>query len=449
MASALDTIVNINISAATQAVPQAGFGIPLIVGDTGSAVSAGDIAYFTSTAGYVTAGGSSSDPEYKHLSTALSQALVPTQVGVGTRTDPVAQVDTITPVAVATTVYSGTLNELPWTFTSTSGSPTLDSIILGIKAAIDALSQPVTVADVGPGTDLTITANVAGNSFTTTLTTTAHQTLVHTTANHGIADDLNTLLAYSDLWYGLDITSSTDADILEAASWTEGQKKIFIGASDDSAIYTSSTSDLASLLQGFAYKRTALYATKIAGNLALGPAAAWLGGLLPTIPGSNTWKFKQLVGISPDAWTPSQRAFMIGVLGSTSGKNCNIYEPVGGVPITEEGWMVGGQFIDATIGIDWLESTMQTNVFAVLVNAAKAPYTDQGASIIKNAIFQTLGQGVTNGFIDGSSPIVVNVPLVASVSSNTRAMRVLPDITFSCRGAGALHGVQINGTVTV
>ncbi len=447
MATALDQIVNINISASNPVVPQAGFGIPLIVGPAASGVSAGTIKYFTDPADYVTAGGSTSDTEYKHLVTAFSQALSPTQVGVGTRTAAVAQVDTMTvPTVTDLAVYNGTLNGVAWTFTA--GSSTTAALILaGIKAAIDALAQPVTTLVVA-GTSMTTTANVAGNGFAITLGT-VKLANAHTTPNHGIADDLATLQAYSNLWYGLDITSSTDADILEAASYIETQKKIFFGNSNSSSIYSNSTTDVASLLQGLSYKRTAILATKISANLTAGMGAGWLGGMLPYPPGSATYKFKQLVGVSPDSWSSTERAFMIGVLGTSNGKNANIYETVGSSNITEEGKMAGGQFIDMTVGIDWFESTMQTNIFAALVEAAKVPYTDEGAAIIGTAIWQTIGQAQTRGFVDASQAPTVFIPLVASQSEVDRGNRYFPGMTFSVRGAGAIHGVQINGTVTV
>lgn len=348
MSSQLDAIVQVTITQQTQAVQQASFSIPLIIGTSNRFVDL--IRYYTGTAGMLSDGFLITDPEYIYASKAFSQAISPKQVGIGKYTN--------------------------------SGS---------------------------------------------------------------LVTDIQAIQGVSDLWYGLSVTSNLAADIEAVAAYIETQLKVFVGASSDAAIITSSSVDVASVLKGLAYKRSALLYSAQANK---GPDAAWLGGQLPQVPGASTWKFKQLVGITPDIFTATQRNYAIGVPG-TPGKNCNIYETVGGVGITEEGTMAGGQFIDLTVGIDWLTSTMKTNVFSLLVNALKIPYTDQGAAIIQNGVFQTLRQGVANGLIDGSSPITVTVPSVLSVSTTLRAERVLPNVNFSCRLAGALHFVQINGTVTV
>ncbi len=111
--------------------------------------------------------------------------------------------------------------------------------------------------------------------------------------------------------------------------------------------------------------------------------------------------------------------------------------------------MSGCQFIDQTIGIDWLESTIQTNIYTLLVQNPKVPYTDQGGAVIENAIRQAIQQGVKNGLIDGESAIVVTVPKVLSETTGNRAARILADVKFSCRLAGALHFVVVDGVVSV
>lgn len=347
--SAINQIVQVQISQQTQAVPQAGFGIPLIIG-TSNRIGSDFIRYYSSTAGMLSDGFLTSDPEYIYASKAFSQALAPQLVGIGKRT---------------------------------------------------------------------------GGSMAT---------------------DLQNIINQSNLWYALVLTDNTDADILAAAAFIETVQKIMVVASGDAAIPTSATNDLATTLKNLGYKRTALMYS--ASQASLGMDAAWVGGMLPTTPGAATWKFKQLVGISPDTFTDSQRTILIGVPGAP-GKNVNIYETVGGVNITEEGFMVGGQFIDVTIGIDWLVSTIQTNVFSSLVNLPKIPYTDQGVAVVEAQIRASLLEGITNGLIDGNTAFSVNAPLVLNVPFNDRAERLLPDVTFNCRLAGALHFIQIQGVVTV
>jgi Protein of unknown function (DUF3383) len=253
----------------------------------------------------------------------------------------------------------------------------------------------------------------------------------------------------NNTWYGMCLTQGTDADVLQAASLIESLKKIYLAISDTAAIPTTSSTDIASVLMGKSLKRTALMYTNTS-YINEGKDSAWLGGQLPAVPGSNNWAFKTLVGCTPDNLTATQQGILIGnPVSGVAGKNVNIYQTVGGQNITQMGTMAGGQFIDITIGIDWLESTLQTNIFVALVQAAKIPYTDKGTGILISAVKAAIDQGVVNGLIDGASPITITAASVLSVPSNQRATRVSPTISFSCRLAGAFNAVVVQGTVTV
>ncbi len=351
----LDNIIQISIQQNTQAIPQVGFGIPLILGDS-NVLGSDLIRYYASASEMLDDGWASDDPEYIHAVAAFSQALSPTLVGIGRR----------------------------------DGGTMAEDI-----AAIQAVS--------------------GGNN-----------------------------------WYGLVLTSKVKQDILDAAAYIETQNKIYIACSADADVAESGTGDVMSALKAFGYKRTGLIFTKDTENADLGPDSAWVGGQLPQTPGASTWKFKQLAGIAPDNYTSTERLTLIGnPLADVVGKNANIYEPVGGVNITEEGWMAGGQFIDLTVGLDWLTATMQTNIYALLVQNAKIPFTDAGGAVIQNAVLQTLRQGVANGLIDGGSDLFCEVPKVLDIPAADRAARILQTVTFECRLAGAFHFVKIVGTVTV
>lgn len=438
--SAIDQIVQITISQLTQAVPQVGFGIPLILGDS----NVFDETYkaYTSPAGMLSDGFTTSDAEYIHAVELCSQELSPIQFLVGKRSTPVAQVDTITPVAVDAHHYIVTIDDVEYDYLS-GGSATAAQIVTGLKALINADSDAAVTAS--GTTTLILTADVAGAAFITSINADANMTLVHTTASNGVVDDIAAVIAENNNWYGLILTSKTNADILQAAAYIETLKKIYICASNNASIPTSATDDIATTLKGRGYKRTGML---YHGAPSTGPDAAWVGGQLPQTPGASTWKFKELVGIDPSVLSESVRTILIGIPG-VPGKNVNIYETVGGANITEEGFMVGGQFIDITVGIDWLESTIQTNVFSALQSAPKVPYTDQGAAVIENAIRAAIVEGIGNGLIDGDTEYEVSVPPVLSVSTNNRANRILPDVTFNCRLAGAFHFIQIAGVVTV
>jgi hypothetical protein len=446
--SAIDTLININISVISKAVPQKSFSIPLIIGPTTTGWSDFVHAY-TSAADMLSDGFTTSSPEYVYALELTEQGLVPTQFYVGRRTLAVIQVDTITPTAVDNTLYEVTIGTANYSYTSGSGA-TVSQIVSGLIALINADSTAPCIAS--GSVTLILTAKVAGAGFQTSINANVDLALVHTTANHGIADDLNNIISENNNWYGIVLCSNADSDIEQLAAAVQPLIKIFLAASSDSAIATSSNTDLLSNLQGKNYTRTALIYSP--GSANLGIDAAWLGGQLPAIPGSNNWAFQTLVGISPDNISDNSRSIIIGdPVAQVAGKNGNIYTTVAGVDITQMGIMVGGQFIDITIGADWLQNQIQTNIYQLFVNAAQAhtkvPYTNKGTAQLIQCVQSAIDVGIVNGLIDGAQKISITAPDVTTISITQRANRVAPTISFTCVLQGAFNAAVVNGTVTV
>lgn len=455
MSGSLDQLISINISQQTQAVQQPSFATPLIIGPTvpsGAGISTVANA-FTSPAGMLTTGYTTASPEYIYALELFEQALSPTEFVVGVRTTAVKQVDTF---EVATVVsghaYSFTMNGLVITYTA-SGADSFSTILVGLNTDIGTVfpsSPPVVGVLSGSGstTTLTLTSSTAGAPVTYSAID-ADLTHVALTANNGIQTDINNIISVNNSWYGMMITQGTDNDVLQAAALIQSLKKIYGAISSTAAIATPVSTDVASLLEAKGYTRTFLTYTAPA-NVSEGKEAAWMGGQLPAVPGSNNWAYKQLLGCTPDNISQSAQAILIGdPVAGVAGKNVNIYQTVGGSNITQMGTMASGQYIDLTVGIDWLESTLQTNIFANLVQNPKIPYTDIGTGILISAVKAAIDQGVTNGFIDGASPISITAPMVSTVPANQRANRISPTISFSCRLAGAFNAVVVMGTVTV
>ena len=440
--SALDNLIEINITQQTQAVQQVSFAIPLIIGPT--VPLSGTMNVYTSPAGMLTNGYTTSSPEYIYALELFEQPLAPTEFYVGLRLTAVDQVDTIT-VNTATDlhVYTGSIAGQPWTFTAGSGTtPTL--VAIGIANAINGLTNPTWNAVPLVGV-VTITSTVPGIGFTDT-SADVKLTVANVTPNYGIADDLAALILISDLWYGCCLVDGTDADVLQLAAAIQPLLKIYIAVSATSAIATNVSTDIGSILKAKSYTRIALIFTP---EDTEGKEAAWLTQLVAT-PGSNNWAFKTLVGCTPDVLTANQIAILIGdPVAQIQGKNVNIYQTLGGVNITQMGTMAGGQFIDITVGIDWFKSTAQSAIYQALVNAPKIPYTNKGTTVLMSALKAVIDQGVVNGLIDGDSPITITAASVLSVPISQRANRVAPTIFGSFRLAGAFNAVIVNVSVSV
>jgi len=161
-------------------------------------------------------------------------------------------------------------------------------------------------------------------------------------------------------------------------------------------------------------------------------------------PGNATAALKTLPGISADNLTPGQ-------LSGIEAKRWSSYIVRGSAAVTFESYTPFGRFIDVTRFVDWLTVTMQLDVFTVLINNPKVPYTASGISQIKGAILGTLKKGQTapnNGLADDTDPTVTIAP-VAEQATSDRAQRRLKQIKWSARLSGALHGVSISGTLSV
>lgn len=252
---------------------------------------------------------------------------------------------------------------------------------------------------------------------------------------------LDAINAYSDDWYALVMASRTHADQVAAAGWIEARKKIFFARTNAAGVIDgASTTDIAYVTSNAGYDRTFVIYHNAATDEFIDAAVA--GTMLPRAPGSATYAFKTLSGISANKMTASAET-------ATLNKNANVYTTIGGARILREGRMASGEFADIITGIDWFESRLQERIFARFVNLPKIPFTDAGIAIVENEIRAQLNEGITAQLIATDPPFTVTVPLVADISANDRANRLLPDVSFFAYLSGAVHKTNISGTVAV
>lgn len=251
---------------------------------------------------------------------------------------------------------------------------------------------------------------------------------------------LQAIQAADDDWYAVILDSHDAADVQAVAAWIETQEKIFGTSSNDPNILVSAaTTDIAYLLSQAEYERTFVMFSDTNDDY---PEAALLGKQLPTDPGTTTWAYKTLAGITPDELTTAEAA-------AAHAKNAITYQTIAGVNITRYGQMASGEYIDTIRGVDWLAARLQEDIYSLLVNQPKIPFTDAGVASVEAAVKERLQDGVDIGFLAADPAPETSAPKVADVSTNDKANRTLPDITFTATLAGAIHKVTINGVVTV
>ena len=337
------------------------------------------------------------------------------------------------------------------TVTSTKFYKAVTSLVIpaqsGTGGTATVGTAAVVTADGTSGTKVVCTS-VAGELHSFKVTTSNagvfNLTIKDATADPGLAADLDAILAANADWYGLLLDSQGYAEVATAstgaAAWTEVNRRILVVQTADGLVLSAaSITDLGYVLKAAGYARTSFIYTP--GLYTEWHAAAWMGERLPAEPGSDTWAFKQLRGVSSYELTDTQRDAL-------EGKNGNHYLTAGGNAITYPGKSASGEWLDVTRFIDWLKARMRERIFGVQLNAPKIPFTNAGIGRIVTEVRAQLEDGRTVGGIDPDVPFTVTAPLASEVSSADRAARVLSGVEFNAKLAGAIHQLEISGNVS-
>lgn len=428
-------IVNVQITRETKAVSRQGFSTILILG-TNKAFTPLVKTYSSLTD--VLLDFKSTDPEALAAAAAFGQATSLVNLKIGRRGTSDNTVITVATVVDSTT-YTCTINGTVFSVNSGAGA-TAASIAGLLVSAINGGSEPVTATDNLDGT-YDLAADVASTAYS--VQTDTGQTIAYTTTT--TADqDVVAIQQEDDDWYGLVYTSRTQADVEAIALYIETQKKLFGTAAADANIADTTdaadTTTIAAVLKAASYART--FCMYLSNGATQYPEAALLGSVLPLDPGSWTAKFQILSTITVDNNPSTQRTNILA-------KNASQYTEVGGANIVEDGKVAEGEWIDVIVFVDWLNSRITENVYSLLVNQPKIPYTDAGITTIQNAINQVLQDGVALGGIADDPPFSISVPKAIDVPAVDKANRTLNNVTFQATLAGAIHAVNISGTVTV
>lgn len=430
-----DSIVTVNISVADAAVTQAGFGTPLILTHE-AAYGPELVREYTSTADMVTDGFAAAGATVAAATAILAQNPKVSSLKVGIRGSTASAMTRIITVASAidNTDYTITINGTAFTVDSGAGA-TVISIAALLHAAINAGSEPVTSTDNLDGT-LDLVEDTAGTIFGLTHTLDLI-TQDDTTTDAGIATDYAAVKAEDDDFYAVFMTSSATLEIAALAAAVEADRKIFVAQTADSDCLADTAGNIAETLEVAGYNRTALIWNMDNLEYANG---AWLGLQLSKDPGSSTWAFKTLSGVSTDALSNTQ-------IGNLEDNDCNHYTVTKGLSWALQGTMASGRFIDITRGIDWLTVNIQDRILTLLGNAQKIPYTQSGVTALENEVRAALQEAVGNDVI--TTGYTVTAPVVASIGAVAKAARTLTSVDFSATLAGAIHQVTVNGTVSV
>lgn len=454
----LSDLANVQVSTSGAGLTLPGFGTPMILGAFGKTWPERYRTY-SSLVGGVDADFAVGTPEYLAAQALFAQNPAPSQVVIGRGTRKPTQVFKITVPAVldqVVTKFVITVDGVDYTFTS-DATPTQAEVCDGMSTAMNAVPG-LTMAEDGGKTYFTLTG-VAGAW---------HRVYVHenapgvtilgieeTTADPGgtgTAADLGEIATAGGgsgaAWYAPILIFKSKAIVSAAAAWVEAAKLLLIVASQESAIpgtAQAGATDVAATLQTAAYMRTHVLWEPDNGIFA---DAGLLGACLPLQPGTETWANKTPAGVPARNFTGT-------MLANLAAKNAGWVYSVAGRNLTEQGKTAGGEWIDQVRGIDALTVDMQGRIVLAIANAKKIPYTDRGAAVLESAMRASLTSfepGGTNAdkeaglLAEGSSD--VTMPKVSAQNQNDRSNRYFPGAKFTGNLSGAIHKIQINGTLT-
>lgn len=427
MANKLDQIIDISISLSTKQITQQGFGIPMFLGESGKLDRR--VKSYTTTS-EVLEDFAESDPEYKMALAALSQAKTPSSIMIGKKV-----VKASTAITAATNPSGNTVN--------------IEATGIGTLAEVGASITTTGFNEAQYNGTFEISTIVDEDNIQFEASTTPSATPATGTGSYNLQETWTTAIQkcydYNSNWYGLAITSAVEADILLAAAKIEALKRIFVArTSDEDNLDSTDSNSVLYKLKALAYDRTmTIYNADTTNYFA---DAAWLGRVLPTTPGSENWAFKTLVGILADDLLSSESTAIFA-------NNGNAYELFAGVNITRFGKVASGEWIDIIRGADWLKARLQENLYSMLINAEKIPYTDAGGDIIENKIAEIFDEGVANDLIaanvDGIGLYTITVPDIANISSADKLTRLFSGVSFTATLAGAINKISVAGNLSV
>lgn len=465
----ISDVANVSISIATGATQQAGFGVPMIVGQTN--LLAATVLECTSAADWVTAGGATTDPEYLALTAIFSQQPTVQSVKVSERDPDVSGQQRVTFTA---NITAGQTVTITYTYVDLAGATQTETVavlydishantITLVTAALLALNA-VTAAvgsDTAPGATFTVTIDPAlarSGAVAFTVMTTAGAGVPETGTASVIVgpvtltNDLTSLVTVDNDWYCLILThegtdNQRNMDTYRAAVWVEGNTIdcIHIAQNDQAALAAGTAGNIAKVLEAAGYNRTHVFRHSEAEYADAALVGRCLSSDLDV--SSIDWYLVRLAGITAADYTPTQRSTM-------DGDKISYYTTLNGVGRYFGGKMASDRFIDQQLTVDWFSARVAEDVLGYLARGAdsnvRRPYTDQTVGSIAGLLRSRWQIGVrANHFAatktlngDDVPGLTIVQGLVADQSAVNRAARLYAGLSASAQLAGGIRTVN-------
>lgn len=415
-------VVQVTVNVADTRITRAGFGVPLILDQFATSVFPERVREYTSITS-VTDDFPTTSKVYKAASTIFNQERAPIKIKVGRKDAGDADITT------ALNTINDFDNDWYCLVTTFKAQADIEEIAAWTETQSKIFLASSEDADVITNVTTDVASILKAAGYNRTAYVWHHQAGVDATgAAYTVTGGVATI---NEVGHGLKVGDPVTFSNSSGAS-IDGNNTVASVVDADNFTVTTTAADEAGPATVDYFARYTF------------PEAAWVGYMLSSDPGSETWKFKQLTGITPvprDSLTPSEESDALG-------KNANLYTLIAGVGATHEGVMSSGRYIDIQRGIDWLEARISEGIVTRLLNEPKVPYTDAGAAILEGEIAAVMDQGVRQNVLgalldDSGDFYRITVPKVSSQSVADRQNRLFSGITAEAQLAGAIHKLAI------
>lgn len=253
----------------------------------------------------------------------------------------------------------------------------------------------------------------------------------------------------NDVFYGVCATTRVEAEQIALAKWCESSDKLCGVASANANAKVGGQANLLAKLQKLNLFRTyANFSEEAIANNEY-PEIAWMSRKFREQPGSETWANATLSAVTADNLDEAEYKAITSLNGNT-------FEPFRTLALTQNGKVAGGEWIDVIRFRDWLLEKIRVDQFSAFINN-RLGFTDEGIAVLRNKLLGSLNKGRDVGGIaqEEVDPVTERIipsyttviPSASSFSANEKAQRKLTGIKFTARLTGAIHAVEINGTL--
>ena len=217
-----------------------------------------------------------------------------------------------------------------------------------------------------------------------------------------------------------------------------------VEALDDKVYFANLDTDDTTAITVTGMRRTVLFYCDATEEVPV-PVAALVGETSGRSAGSFTYKNLILSGIAAQELTEVE-------INAIHDKGGMTFVTKAGDNVTSEGKLAGGEYIDVIDVEDYIIQQLAYRTQKVLNNVDKVPYDNNGIAMLESVAMDVLHDAYNNGMIataaDGTPDYSVSYTLREDVGEEDRANRRYLGGQFSFALAGAIHHVEISGTIT-